>query len=289
MSVARLIAKAAAEPHYLLGRFPAVRRGYSNLRRIGQMVRGRQQSLGISEHYGDDVRPIAVNRSGLVSSAVDATTHVSNLERYAVSAGLELTQPVLEHLTHLANRLPLVESGAPLPSLEEIRRDGCRVALATVTQASYDPMLQAVLADATLFEVARMYLGYRPSRVEPWLFWSFANDLSIEAREARYQTVRFHYDVHSYNFMYVNFYLTDTDERSGAHVLIQGSHREKRWRHLLGSARLSDEQARDDYGESRIRAICGAARSGFFEDTSCYHKAIPPLDRDRLMLQIRYQ
>ncbi len=196
---------------------------------------------------------------------------------------------MLEHLTHLANTLPLVESGAPLPSLEEIRRDGRRVAVATVTQASYDPVLQAVLADDRLFEVATMYLGYRPSRVEPWLFWSFVNDLSIEAREARYQTVRFHYDVHSYNFMYVNFYLTDTDARSGAHVLIQGSHREKRWRHLLGSARLSDAQARDDYGESRILTICGAARSGFFEDTSCYHKAIPPLDRDRLMLQIRYQ
>jgi hypothetical protein len=289
MSLTSMIAAASRNPHYVFGRFRSVRRAYSGVQRVRQLVRGRE-NLQISEKYGDDFRAIDINPSGLVSSAVDVKTHVSNLERDAVSSGLELTQKAHDHFLHLACTLPLEENGEPVPCLEEIRSNGgAGVALATVTQASHDAMMQALMGDAMLLAVVRLYLGYRPSHVSPWLFWSFVNDLSAEAREARYQTVRFHYDVHSYNFLYVNFYLTDSDERSGAHVLIQGSHRDKRLRHLLGSAKLSDQQAQDDYGESRIRTMRGNARSGFFEDTSCYHKAIPPIERDRLMLQIRYQ
>ena len=108
-------------------------------------------------------------------------------------------------------------------------------------------------------------------------------------RETAQQTVRFHYDVHGYNFIYVNFYLQDTDERTGAHVLIEASHHDKKPRHLLGSARLDDDQAYRDYGANRIRVMRGPAGTGFFEDTTCYHKALAPIDQPRLMLQIRYQ
>jgi len=288
MNVVRLVAAAAAEPHYVFGRFRSIRRGYSGVQRVRQLVRGTPPLL-VSEHYSADARPVAVAPSPLVTSAHGNGAHVANLTRDAVSEGIELAPHAHEHLVDLARTLPLIENGTPLPPLDEIRGRGTGVALATVTQASYDSTVQALLGDAMLVDVATAYLGYRPSRVSPWLFWSLVNELSTEAREARYQTVRFHYDVHSFNFLYVNFYLTDTDERSGAHVLIRGSHRGKRWRHLLGSARLTDEQARAEYGDDRILTMRGAARSGFFEDTSCYHKALPPLDRDRLMLQIRYQ
>jgi ectoine hydroxylase-related dioxygenase (phytanoyl-CoA dioxygenase family) len=101
--------------------------------------------------------------------------------------------------------------------------------------------------------------------------------------------VRFHYDVHGFNFVYVNFYLSDTDRDSGAHVLIAGSHRDKSLRQLFGSARISDEAALRRYGAERVRIIEAKAGSGFFEDTACYHKALPPSARDRLMLQLRYQ
>jgi hypothetical protein len=289
MNPVKQIAAVWRSPHYLAGRFHTVRLAYAGVQRVRQSVES-SRTLQTSEKYGADKRTIELEHSGLVSSGVDVETHVANLARDAVSPGLELTPAAHDHFLRMACTLPLEENGTPIPRLDELRRnrDG-GVALATVSQVSSDPLMQRLMADDTLFAVVRKYLGYRPTLVSPWLFWSLVIDLSPEAREAKYQTVRFHYDVHSYNFLYVNFYLTDTDERSGAHVLIAGSHRDKSWRHLLGSAKLSDQQAHDDYGDHRIRTMCGDARSGFFEDTSCYHKAIPPIERDRLMLQIRYQ
>ena len=147
----------------------------------------------------------------------------------------------------------------------------------------------ASLGMNSIVSVASAYLGYAPSKASCWLFWSLKNELTNAQRESVYQTIKFHYDVHWYNFFYVNFYLLDTDARSGAHALIRGSHRDKRVRSLLGTAQLSDEQAIRDYGTHRIKTMEGPAGLGFFEDTSCYHKALAPLDRDRLMLQIRYQ
>ncbi len=97
----------------------------------------------------------------------------------------------------------------------------------------------------------------------------------------------FHFDVHALNFIYVFFYLTDVDSQSGAHELIPGSHRKKKLAHLLSGARKSDAEIHDYYG-GRSTVISGAAGSGFIEDTSCFHRALPPIARPRLALQIRY-
>jgi hypothetical protein len=89
--------------------------------------------------------------------------------------------------------------------------------------------------------------------------------------------------------MYANFYLVDTTVRNGAHVLIDGSSRRKRWRHLMGAARLTDGEVVAVYGRDAERVMEGAAGFGFLEDSSCYHKALPPLSGDRLILQLRYR
>jgi hypothetical protein len=89
--------------------------------------------------------------------------------------------------------------------------------------------------------------------------------------------------------MYANFYLVDTTARNGAHVLIEGSSRRKRWRHLIGAARLADAEALAAYGRDAERVMEGTAGFGFLEDSSCYHKALPPLSGDRLILQLRYR
>jgi len=103
------------------------------------------------------------------------------------------------------------------------------------------------------------------------------------------QTIDYHYDVDGFNFLYANFYLLDTSVRNGAHLLIEGSSRRKQLRHLLGKARLSDAEAHDAYGLTAERTFEGPAGFGFLEDASCYHKALRPLDGERLMLQLRYR
>ncbi|MDB4990633.1 MAG: hypothetical protein JWN04_5811 [Myxococcaceae bacterium] len=164
-----------------------------------------------------------------------------------------------------------------------------REAILSVTSSARLPQVRALAGDPILVDVVAGYLGYTPERVSSWLFWSPRNQLTHAEREARFQTVGFHYDVHGLNFLYVNFYITDVDRQSGAHVLIEGSHRGKRLRQLFGTAKVTDSEATRRYGPGRIKCIEGPAGSGFFEDASCYHKALAPLSNDRLMLQLRYQ
>ena len=163
------------------------------------------------------------------------------------------------------------------------------IAIATVIDSSKLAIVQALAADPLLHDAASSFLGYRARRVSSWLFWSFASQLSDAERRAANQTIDFHYDVDGYNFMYANFYLVDTNAGNGAHVLIEGSSRKKRWRHLMGIARLTDDEALAAYGHAAERVIKGRAGFGFLEDSSCYHKALPPRGGDRLILQLRYR
>lgn len=70
--------------------------------------------------------------------------------------------------------------------------------------------------------------------------------------------------------------------------MVRGSHTRKPLTWLIGSARKSDAQIASRYTSSDVLTIEGPAGTGFLEDTSCYHKALPPLERMRLLLQIRY-
>jgi hypothetical protein len=278
-------------PHYVLGRFHLLRRAYSMARRAAELGPVKP-ALQIGELYGEAQRPLASSREACVASTCDARTHVDNLARDSFSAGLQLTPAAVAELVKAATELPLRGRSGRFGGLRELTMSSAakaREAIATVEDSSRLPAIEALAADPRIVDVVTAYLGYHPRRVSSWLFWSLKNGLSDAAREAQYQTIRFHYDVHGFNFLYVSFYLLDTDARSGAHVLIEGSHRDKRLRHLLGSAKLDDARALADYGAARIRTIEGSAGAGFFEDTSCYHKALPPLDRERLMLQLRYQ
>lgn len=116
---------------------------------------------------------------------------------------------------------------------------------------------------------------------------SLVAEASTAYRESLNQTVMFHYDVHALNFLYIFFYLTDCDRFSGAHEMIPGSHRKKSLRLLMSSARKSDDEIYRLYPACNL-IIEGEKGFGFIEDTSCFHRALPPLKEERITLQIRY-
>ena len=90
-------------------------------------------------------------------------------------------------------------------------------------------------------------------------------------------------------FVYIFFYLTDCDRNSGAHQLIRGSHLNKKFfKHLIGSAKQKKEELEKDYSINDFIVIEGSAGHGFIEDTSCYHRALKPVNKPRLSLQFRY-
>jgi hypothetical protein len=287
----RLIHLLSHNPEYVLGRFAAVRDAYSALRSLGDAVEG-SVPLRIGDLYEEPTAALVVASSGYLVPQKPVDEQVTEMREHSYSVGPHIASAIAAELQSQCRTLPLTVAGRDAGTYEELatspeRYD--RIALATVRESSKLAIVQALAADPLLHEAASSFLGYRARRVSSWLFWSFASRLSDDERRARNQTIDFHYDVDGYNFMYANFYLVDTTVRNGAHVLIDGSSRRKRWRHLMGAARLTDGEVVAVYGRDAERVMEGAAGFGFLEDSSCYHKALPPLSGDRLILQLRYR
>jgi len=287
----RLVHLLGHNPEYVLGRFAAVRDAYSTLRSLGDAVAGAAP-LHIGDLYEEAAIPLAIASSGRFVAQRASDAQVADLRERSYSIGPHIAPDIAVELQRQCRTLPLKVAGRAAGNYEELasaRERYERIAIATVIDSSKLAVVQALAADPLLHDAASSFLGYRARRVSSWLFWSFASRLSDTERRAMNQTIDFHYDVDGYNFMYANFYLVDTTAENGAHVLIEGSSRRKRWRHLMGVARLSDAEALAAYGKAAERVIEGPAGFGFLEDSSCYHKALPPRGGDRLILQLRYR
>jgi hypothetical protein len=165
---------------------------------------------------------------------------------------------------------------------------GMPAVIAEVLGIDAVPAARAVAETPEVLRAIELYTGYRPIGFDLRVLASFAGDLSPETRRHYGQTIDFHFDVHSYNFIYANYYLTDVDAESGAHVMVLGSHTDKPPSWLFGSARRTDAEIEERYPSERVRVIQGAAGDGFLQDSSCYHKVLAPKKADRLMLHIRY-
>jgi hypothetical protein len=286
-ALTRQLTSALRHPDYVLGRFYPVRRAYAYGRRAIDYFKF-PASVRLSDKFERSVTYSGEPRGGTVESNRRISEHLYDLGHRSYSAGLTLPKHLVASIITAAESMPLSVDEQPAASWRRLaNRDD--VAIATVCGSSKIPEVQQIATDSLLVNVVERYLGYAARRVESWLYWSPASKLSQRERVSRHQTVEFHYDVHGYSFMYVNFYLLDTDESSGAHVLVPGTHNRKRLGHLLGPARLSDEAVAAAFGEGAAQTICGPSGFGFFEDPSCYHKALVPQVRDRLMLQFRYR
>jgi hypothetical protein len=168
--------------------------------------------------------------------------------------------------------------------------DGAPIPLAYAKNARLCPEVMAIVNDPVILEIATRYLGFRPKYFRDRLWFSFAGNYDLGLRRKMNQTVEFHFDLpgSQFTFFYASFYLSDVDEYSGAHSMIKGSHRLKPLSMKLCRSRCSEEAIHKVYGRENEIIIKGKAGTGFFEDASCYHRALAPTQRERLMLQIRY-
>lgn len=277
-----------SNPSYIFGRFRAVRKAYAGLRHVGQKLHDVSH-LEFGDKYATQSVRIDLARCASVLFDEPAGQMAEAVRRKSWSAGLRLAPDFVQAIHQFAQRAPLIGQDVKLATYAALAATkDSTVAIATVETAHECPEIAVIAADQDLYQIIAQVLGYKPRRASCWLFWSFAKALSEDQRRQQYQTIDFHYDVHGYSFVYVNFYLTNTTSQDGAHVLIEGSHSQKSLKHLLGSARLSDDEAISAYGNSSVRTIEAPAGAGFIEDTSCYHKALPPRQNERLMLQLRY-
>ena len=276
MSVISKVRKLITTPSYTLGRFRVVRSGYSAAR--GLFDPQSQTSLLSESVYYQKVD-------------VAATVKTIRLDSYAM---LPVMAPDVVWQIHEFAKTELLKGQLDLGQFhyrdihEGRLPDGRPVALAHVIDPGRSPVVAALRDDPILSSIARKYLGYNPRRLDVNLYWSFHVQMTESERRGQNQTIDYHFDVHDFNFSYYHMYVTDTHTANGAHALVRGSHIRKPFRWLFGSARQTDENIANYYPSKDIITLEGPGGTAFFEDTSCYHKAIPPRAGERLLLQIRY-
>jgi len=267
------------KPSYVLGRFSLVRDTYSSCRMLLQLLRLRQSvEAGKKESLFNKTAINEINEE---------------LRSEAVFLGLNLPAKIVESITSFAKHTPLTrEDDSSHFFYNDVKNgylsDGRPVPQAIASNPLDCDEIQHIVNDPFLLEVVSKYLRYRPSNIHPVLKWSFIVRLPDADRIKLHQTVHYHYDVHGFNFIYANFYLLDTDENSGAHMMIKASHRQKPLWMLLNSAMQPEHVLHNYYGKESELIVKGKSGYGFIQDASCYHKALKPVKKERLMLQIRY-
>tara|TARA_R110002126_G_scaffold47512_42_gene133220 strand:+ start:1071 stop:1889 length:819 start_codon:yes stop_codon:yes gene_type:complete len=216
------------------------------------------------------------------------------LEKDAILLGLELSEDAASQLLELAETADIYSLGQIEPAIHGLDRINAHnaasdrpVCLATIKSPELDALCSRIARNPGLLGRVRDYMG-GIREINMRLEWSLVVDADYAWRERQNQTVTYHYDVFGYNFTYAFFYLTPTDKSSGGHELIRGSHLRKPAGTYLSSIQPDHDRLVDYYGADKVAIIEGPPRSGFIEDTSCFHRARPAETAPRLALQIRY-
>lgn len=224
---------------------------------------------------------------------------ISELHSNAIFTGLQLPENNVDEIVNFAKTSAcerwLESINEPKFTYNNIQQgllaDGRQAVIVDVQCPEKCGAVQQLIDDPVLRDIMEGYLNFSPSCIEARLFWNIkASDdgNSLNKTEQAYKKADlFHYDL-GYQNCYVYFYLTSVTDSSGAHVMIEGTHRQKSVRHLLSSRYLDDAQARKYYPNQKCRVITGNAGSGFIEDPNCLHKVMIPRSHDRLVLQLRY-
>ncbi len=152
--------------------------------------------------------------------------------------------------------------------------------------ALHCPAINKLQSDPILLAIAAKYLERKPIHQGSLLWWSFPGERTYQQLSSNGQL--FHYDLDDYRFIKFFFYLTDVDEQNGPHICVRGSHNRKKLSHLILRKRETDEDIIKYYGLESLVTIYGKAGFGFVEDGLCFHKGVPPTNKNRLILQIEF-
>jgi len=265
-----------------LGRFKIIRRGYSIFQSQLQRFRPQYYQQRLNLTTSSLISPVQVNQC------------VNNVRETGVHLGLQLKQDAVEK----------IRSFAHLNLCSEPKHDGFFFASEIKSGRLYDEGRQVmrglvsnldrcltvdeIVSDRTLIEIAQKYLGYYPTLITRHLTWSFASDLDEASTQKLYPPTNFHYDVAGLNFVTASFFITDVDDSSGPHIMIEKSHNRKPLQMLFRSNIQKEADVWRYYNRSEELTIKGNAGFGFFQDPSCIHRLKLPKNSNRLILQIRY-
>ena len=267
---------------YGISRFLWVRNSYSSIQNILQIINPPSPKM----------------RNQSIFEGFDINQCLESMRHDAVAFGLHLPTEMTEEILEYASQHFCMEPGYSQKFLVTDVKEGCLPDGHQLTRAlvllpyggegiSDCPAIEQLVEDPILLQIAHDYLHYWPTRITRHLTWALASNLPEQEIKKRFPPTTFHFDIAGYNFMTVYFYITDVDISSGAHVMIKASHGRKP-RGFLASGRHTDSAVLTHYGKENQIAITGKGGYGFVQDPSCFHKVIPPVTANRLLLQIRY-
>ncbi|MEL6459010.1 MAG: hypothetical protein AAFQ91_12250 [Cyanobacteria bacterium J06621_15] len=271
-----------SKPWQALGRFKIVRRGYSIFQNWLQQFNSQSYQQRLNNTQVSAVSAVQVNQC------------VDNIRKHGVHLGLHLTEDTVKIIRSFADSNFCTEPkhdgfflAADIKN-GRLNSKGRRVMRGLVSNIDKCPIVDTIVSDGMLIEIARKYLGYYPTLITRHLTWSFASDLDEVEIQKLYPPTNFHYDVAGLNFVTVSFFITDVDENTGPHIMIEKSHNRKPLKMLFRSNIQKETDVWRYYDRSEQLTITGNAGFGFFQDPSCIHRLKLPIDSNRLILQIRY-
>ena len=145
-----------------------------------------------------------------------------------------------------------------------------------------DKLLFDICHNEAIISVARAYLGFEPTLHSCCVTVDIPGE---KKTDSGYQE-GFHYDIAGIKSLNVFIYLSDVDCMSMPHVVIKGSHRQKRLRDIYNGY-LSGCEAKKLYGDA-IATLTGPAGTVIFENTEAFHRRGDMNGKGRVLVNILY-
>jgi hypothetical protein len=226
-------------------------------------------------------------------TGIDVSSFVAALERDGFGVGLQLPAHYIQAILRFVDKgycYGDADARMGFRYRDKVRAE--QKAGRVFSQATYffpdelRPTLENLAADPLLTDIASRYMQAPAALTGYRLWWTFA------ASEAEYNasltTSFFHYDKDDYAGLRLFFYLTEVDSDHGPHVVVRGSHKNKKLTQLFSLGQRSDAEIVGHYGIKQFETIYGKPGTGFAEDPFCFHKATRPRSGDRLVLEVKY-
>jgi Phytanoyl-CoA dioxygenase (PhyH) len=144
------------------------------------------------------------------------------------------------------------------------------------------PLLRLANAPLILNAVSQI-LGARPSIAAYQAWWTLGEN-NTSGSHVHHDDV-YHRDVDDWRFIKLFVYLTDTNERSGAHNFVLKSHTNA---HFTRRGAISDEDVNNTFPASDVRTITGSAGTVFLENTWGIHRPLLATEGRRLIFSVLY-
>ena len=212
-----------------------------------------------------------------LSGNVSANKILDELHLKGLSSNLVASEKIVCELMNIAVSSEFVARGSKVKNLEHKykikfpdnkpeRPDDFN--LYSLMNVHNDSNLIQDFIKKDLLPIANAYLGKKPyiANTQIWISFNDKNDKNPD--------YGFHYDIDDYRFLKYFMYLSEVDERSGPHEVIEGTHKGNDL-YKFFNRRLSDSST--IHKKNPHKTIVGKIGDSFFEDTFCYHRGKNPI------------